>query len=177
MALEFMWWMWGIWWMGELWDWICAGDGTSFMCCLLFPVSFCACWWSLRVKVWLTKCGSFIFGCFSWCTETVDLHEGLQLGEIGVCGKKFACLGIRRVGGGVWVGIEAAMATGQLFSRTTQALFYNYKQSPVQRMLDFDFLCGMSLDLLMIWLFFTTSPSRSPIFVFMKCWSSGSPSK
>ncbi|KAF3518503.1 hypothetical protein DY000_02062979 [Brassica cretica] len=34
------------------------------------------------------------------------------------------------------------MATGQLFSRTTQALFYNYKQLPVQRMLDFDFLCG-----------------------------------
>ncbi|XP_024383262.1 ATP-citrate synthase beta chain protein 2 [Physcomitrium patens] len=34
------------------------------------------------------------------------------------------------------------MATGQLFSRTTQALFYNYKPSPVQRMLDFDFLCG-----------------------------------
>ncbi|KAL3338009.1 hypothetical protein AABB24_030266 [Solanum stoloniferum] len=33
------------------------------------------------------------------------------------------------------------MATGQLFSRTTQALFYNYKQLPVQRMLDFDFLC------------------------------------
>jgi hypothetical protein len=37
----------------------------------------------------------------------------------------------------------SAMATGQLFSRSTQALFYNYKQSPVQRMLDFDFLCGM----------------------------------
>jgi hypothetical protein len=35
------------------------------------------------------------------------------------------------------------MATGQLFSRTTQALFYNYKQLPIQRMLDFDFLCGM----------------------------------
>ncbi|XVE65509.1 hypothetical protein DITRI_Ditri08aG0005500 [Diplodiscus trichospermus] len=34
------------------------------------------------------------------------------------------------------------MATGQLFSRTTQALFYNYKQLPIQRMLDFDFLCG-----------------------------------
>ncbi|KAL3690394.1 hypothetical protein R1sor_016703 [Riccia sorocarpa] len=34
------------------------------------------------------------------------------------------------------------MATGQLFSRTTQALFYNYKQNPIQRMLDFDFLCG-----------------------------------
>ncbi|XP_062108796.1 ATP-citrate synthase beta chain protein 2-like [Humulus lupulus] len=34
------------------------------------------------------------------------------------------------------------MATGQLFSRTTQALFYNYKQLPIQWMLDFDFLCG-----------------------------------
>ncbi|CAI9291976.1 unnamed protein product [Lactuca saligna] len=37
---------------------------------------------------------------------------------------------------------QAPMATGQLFSRTTQALFYNYKQLPIQRMLDFDFLCG-----------------------------------
>ena len=35
------------------------------------------------------------------------------------------------------------MATGQLFSRTTQGFFYNYKQLPIQRMLDFDFLCGM----------------------------------
>lgn len=35
------------------------------------------------------------------------------------------------------------MATGQLFSRNTQALFYNYKQLPIQRMLDFDFLCGV----------------------------------
>lgn len=34
------------------------------------------------------------------------------------------------------------MSTGQLFSRSTQALFYNYKQLPIQRMLDFDFLCG-----------------------------------
>ncbi|KAM0954507.1 putative ATP citrate synthase [Dioscorea sansibarensis] len=34
------------------------------------------------------------------------------------------------------------MASGQLFSRNTQALFYNYKQLPIQRMLDFDFLCG-----------------------------------
>ncbi|CAN4107078.1 unnamed protein product [Withania somnifera] len=33
------------------------------------------------------------------------------------------------------------MATGQLFSKTIQALFYNYKQLPVQQMLDFDFLC------------------------------------
>ncbi|RID75919.1 hypothetical protein BRARA_B02932 [Brassica rapa] len=37
------------------------------------------------------------------------------------------------------------MATGQLFSRTTQALFYNYNQLPVQRMLDFDFLCASNL--------------------------------
>jgi hypothetical protein len=37
------------------------------------------------------------------------------------------------------------MLTGQLFSRTTQALFYNYKHSPVQRMLDFDFLCGREI--------------------------------
>ncbi|CAK9207636.1 unnamed protein product [Sphagnum troendelagicum] len=37
------------------------------------------------------------------------------------------------------------MSTWQLFSRTTQALFYNYKQSPVQRMLDFDFLCGREI--------------------------------
>uniref|UniRef100_A0A0D3AX21 CoA-binding domain-containing protein n=1 Tax=Brassica oleracea var. oleracea TaxID=109376 RepID=A0A0D3AX21_BRAOL len=34
------------------------------------------------------------------------------------------------------------MATGQLCSRTTQALFYNYKQLPIQRVIDFDFLCG-----------------------------------
>ncbi|KAI7836807.1 hypothetical protein COHA_009351 [Chlorella ohadii] len=33
-------------------------------------------------------------------------------------------------------------AVGQLFSRDTQAIFYNWKQLPVQRMLDFDFLCG-----------------------------------
>ena len=31
---------------------------------------------------------------------------------------------------------------GQIFSRDTQAIFYNWKPSPVQRMLDFDFLCG-----------------------------------
>eukprot|EP00878_Enallax_costatus_P014196 GHUV01014848.1.p1 GENE.GHUV01014848.1~~GHUV01014848.1.p1 ORF type:complete len:206 (+),score=49.41 GHUV01014848.1:163-780(+) len=31
---------------------------------------------------------------------------------------------------------------GQLFSRETQAIFYNWKEKPVQRMLDFDFLCG-----------------------------------
>ncbi|KAG9457837.1 hypothetical protein H6P81_002345 [Aristolochia fimbriata] len=37
------------------------------------------------------------------------------------------------------------MATGQLFSRNTQALFYNYKQLPIQRMLDFDFLCGREI--------------------------------
>lgn len=42
------------------------------------------------------------------------------------------------------------MATGQLFSRTTQALFYNYKQLPIQRMLDFDFLCGVYQILILI---------------------------
>ena len=31
---------------------------------------------------------------------------------------------------------------GQIFSKHTQAIFYNWKQNPVQRMLDFDFLCG-----------------------------------
>jgi ATP citrate (pro-S)-lyase len=31
---------------------------------------------------------------------------------------------------------------GQLFSKETQAIFFNYKQNPVQRMLDYDFLCG-----------------------------------
>lgn len=40
--------------------------------------------------------------------------------------------------------ISGGMATGQLFSKTTQALFYNYKPLPIQRMLDFDFLCGNS---------------------------------
>jgi hypothetical protein len=31
---------------------------------------------------------------------------------------------------------------GQIFSKETQAIFYNWKPNPVQRMLDFDFLCG-----------------------------------
>ena len=34
------------------------------------------------------------------------------------------------------------MVLGQLFSRETQAIFYNYKEKPVQRMLDFDFVAG-----------------------------------
>jgi ATP citrate (pro-S)-lyase len=32
--------------------------------------------------------------------------------------------------------------SGQLFTRETQAIFFNAKTSPIQRMLDFDFLCG-----------------------------------
>eukprot|EP00008_Paramoeba_atlantica_P013331 CAMPEP_0201482808 /NCGR_PEP_ID=MMETSP0151_2-20130828/7068_1 /ASSEMBLY_ACC=CAM_ASM_000257 /TAXON_ID=200890 /ORGANISM="Paramoeba atlantica, Strain 621/1 / CCAP 1560/9" /LENGTH=613 /DNA_ID=CAMNT_0047865669 /DNA_START=39 /DNA_END=1880 /DNA_ORIENTATION=+ len=32
-------------------------------------------------------------------------------------------------------------SSGQLFSKTTQAVIYNYKTPPVQRMLDFDYLC------------------------------------
>jgi hypothetical protein len=35
--------------------------------------------------------------------------------------------------------------TGQLFSKESQAIFYNWKANPVQRMLDFDFLCGAQL--------------------------------
>lgn len=31
---------------------------------------------------------------------------------------------------------------GQLFSRDTQSIFFNYKEKPVQRMLDFDALSG-----------------------------------
>ncbi len=31
---------------------------------------------------------------------------------------------------------------GQIFSADTQAVFYNWKQKPIQRMLDFDYLCG-----------------------------------
>ena len=31
---------------------------------------------------------------------------------------------------------------GQIFSKDTQAVFYNWKQKPIQRMLDFDYLCG-----------------------------------
>lgn len=31
---------------------------------------------------------------------------------------------------------------GQIFSKDTQAIFYNWKPLPVQRMLDFDYLCG-----------------------------------
>ncbi|CAK0786660.1 ATP-citrate synthase beta chain protein 1 [Coccomyxa viridis] len=31
---------------------------------------------------------------------------------------------------------------GQIFSKHTQAIFYNWKPNPVQRMLDFDYLCG-----------------------------------
>ena len=41
---------------------------------------------------------------------------------------------------------KSAMSSfGQIFSRDTQAIFYNWKPSPVQRMLDFDFLCGKLL--------------------------------
>ena len=36
------------------------------------------------------------------------------------------------------------MLHGHLFSNTSQAIFYNFKEKPVQRMLDFDFICGRS---------------------------------
>mmetsp|Transcript_17361 Transcript_17361/g.29726 ORF Transcript_17361/g.29726 Transcript_17361/m.29726 type:complete len:614 (+) Transcript_17361:97-1938(+) len=34
------------------------------------------------------------------------------------------------------------MVMAALFSTATQAIFYNFKEKPVQRMLDFDFVCG-----------------------------------
>ena len=34
------------------------------------------------------------------------------------------------------------LGQGQLFSKSTQAIFFNYKEKPVQRMLDFDYVCG-----------------------------------
>ncbi|GFH33618.1 uncharacterized protein HaLaN_33016, partial [Haematococcus lacustris] len=36
------------------------------------------------------------------------------------------------------------MHLGRLFNVETQAIFFNYKEKPVQRMLDFDFVCGRS---------------------------------
>lgn len=38
--------------------------------------------------------------------------------------------------------ISAASRSGALFSRETTAIFYNYKAKPIQRMLDFDFICA-----------------------------------
>lgn len=38
--------------------------------------------------------------------------------------------------------LSAAADAGALFSRETTAIFYNYKRNPIQRMLDFDFICG-----------------------------------
>lgn len=35
-----------------------------------------------------------------------------------------------------------ALTDGALFSRDTTAIFYNYKRNPVQRMLDFDYICA-----------------------------------
>ncbi len=33
-------------------------------------------------------------------------------------------------------------ASAELFSCTTKAIFFNYKRQPIQRMLDFDYICG-----------------------------------
>lgn len=32
--------------------------------------------------------------------------------------------------------------SANLFSRSTKAIFFNYKRQPIQRMLDFDYICG-----------------------------------
>lgn len=37
---------------------------------------------------------------------------------------------------------SAAADAGALFSRETTAIFYNYKKNPIQRMLDFDYICA-----------------------------------
>lgn len=39
---------------------------------------------------------------------------------------------------------SSTATAGALFSRETTAIFYNYKRNPVQRMLDFDFICARS---------------------------------
>lgn len=40
--------------------------------------------------------------------------------------------------------LSATARAGALFSPDTTAIFYNYKRNPVQRMIDFDFICGRS---------------------------------
>lgn len=37
---------------------------------------------------------------------------------------------------------SSSSSMGEIFSRTTQAVFFNLKPAPIQRMLDFDFVCG-----------------------------------
>lgn len=34
---------------------------------------------------------------------------------------------------------------GQIFSKDTQSIFFNYKEKPVQRMLDFDYVSGAAI--------------------------------
>jgi len=99
----------------------------------------------------------YVFGCWGSCRARecgywiVDLLEVLVFKR-----EKRRFYAIGRGQWSILAILLSAMATGQLFSRTTQALFYNYKQSPVQRMLDFDFLCGR-LSLLIISRFTTIS--------------------
>jgi len=50
--------------------------------------------------------------------------------------------------------------SGQLFTRQTQAIFFNAKISPIQRMLDFDFLCG-ACCLVVVVLFCSSPRSRT----------------
>ena len=37
---------------------------------------------------------------------------------------------------------SSSSSMGEIFSRSTQAVFFNLKPAPIQRMLDFDFVCG-----------------------------------
>ena len=38
------------------------------------------------------------------------------------------------------------MVVGQIFSRETQAIFYNFKPQPIQRMMDYDFVSGARMS-------------------------------
>lgn len=37
---------------------------------------------------------------------------------------------------------SSSSSLGEIFSRSTQAVFFNLKPAPIQRMLDFDYVCG-----------------------------------
>ena len=37
---------------------------------------------------------------------------------------------------------SSSSSLGEIFSRATQAVFFNLKPAPIQRMLDFDYVCG-----------------------------------
>lgn len=60
---------------------------------------------------------------------------------------------------------------GQIFSRDTQAIFYNWKPNPVQRMLDFDFLCGAAFLLQGLTLFPRLPPALQGSYICIHTFS------